>query len=577
MRLKFTFFLSVILLLFASVSRAELIDHRDSRRDYARSIASLQPISDGDSGASSQRRGLSYTLVLFRTGGKIPDFGSLEPDILVAGPHGCFTAAYIDQEKALAAIERLHTIQDVVYAELDGEVYACSGAAAQEEGNAYTFHSSGAGKMGFQEAAVWAQKAGEGSVLVAVIDSGVYPHAFLSSRLRGSGYDYVDNDGDATSDVFGHGTHVAGIIVDCTPDLPVYLRPIRVLNALGKGSTANTASAVFEAAEAGCDVINLSLVANTHSQALEDAILYALGCGTSVVISAGNSGDNTVRYCPVHMEEPGFLVVGACAGSMEAPVQAAYSNYGASVDVFAFGTSIQSCSLSGGYTVQTGTSQAAPHISALCAVIKLLFPSIGCQQIESRVKALSGDGEVNVPNAALLVPKTMGIEAEEIYLPVGTQIKLLQTAFPETAFLNISWSCEDESVALVNSEGILSCVSDGTTVLHGNGSARADVSVLLHVVQETDVFRLPLGIKQLEKEAFSGTDVRIIYLPKEIETIEEGVFDQTNLKTVFYHGHHLIFDNLHEGNNLCFIIRNDRTLYQHLNMLSLQYIINCSE
>lgn len=577
MRLKLMFFLSVILLLFTAVSHAELIDNRDSRRDYARSIASLNPDSGGDPASSTQPRGSAYTLVLFRTREKIPDFGSWDPDILVAGPHHFFTAAYIDREKALAAIDHLHTIPDVIYAELDGEVYACGGTESLKEEPSYTFHSSGAVKMGFQEAAVWAQKAGEGSVTVAVIDSGVYTHPFLSSRLRGSGYDYVDNDGDATSDAYGHGTHVAGIIVDCTPDLPVYLFPIRVLNASGKGSTGNTASAICEAAETGCDVINLSLVSNTHSEALEDAILYALGYGTTIVISAGNNGENTVRYCPVHMEESGFLVVGACTGGMDEPVQASYSNYGSSVDVFAFGTAIQSCSLSGGYTAQTGTSQAAPHISALCAVIKLLFPSIGCQQIESRVKTLSGDGEVNVPNAALLVPETMGLEAEEIFLPVGTQIKLLQTAFPGTSFLNISWSCEDESIASVNSEGILSCLSDGTTVLHGDSSAKADVSALLHVAQETHAFHLPLGVKQLEREAFSGTDARLLYLPKEIETIEEDTFDQTDLRTVFYEGHRLIFDDLYGRNNLCLVIRNDRTLYQHLHMMGMQYIINCSE
>ena len=588
MRLKYAFFFFVLLLFLSGVSYAETIDNSNSRTDYARSVSLLNQQQKNTKSPRSAEKSEQpvYTLVLFRTKKGIPDFDIYEPDILIMGPHGCFTAAYLDQEKAVLAIEHLHTIPEVIYAELDGEVFSCdetennteSTEEAEEENPEYSFHSYGAYEMGFQDAVSWSKKAGEGSVLVAVIDSGVYPHSFVSSRLSQSGFDYVDSDEDSTNDLYGHGTHVAGIIVDCTPDLPVYLRPIRVLNASGKGSTANTTSAIFEAAEAGCDVINMSLVSSTHSEALEDAILYALGCGTTVVISAGNSGDSTVRYCPVHLEEPGFIVVGACAGSMEEPVAAAYSNYGSSVDVFAFGNAIQSCSLSGGYTSQTGTSQAAPHVSALCAIMKMLFPAIGCEQIESRIKVLSGDGEVNVPNAALLVPLTMGIKASEIYLPIGTQINLLQNAIPRTSFISINWSCEDETIASVDDTGILSCISAGTTVLSGNGPAKADIRVILHVIAETSAFKFPSVIKRLEKDAFFGTGAEIIYLPDEIEIIEERVFDQTELKTVFYYGHNNIFDNLQEGGNtICIVIQDDRELIKELNMIGMKYIINISD
>ena len=43
---------------------------------------------------------------------------------------------------------------------------------------------------------------------------------------------YIDEDGNP-EDENGHGTHVAGIIVDCTNDLNVKIMPVRVLDANG--------------------------------------------------------------------------------------------------------------------------------------------------------------------------------------------------------------------------------------------------------------------------------------------------------------------------------------------------------
>ncbi len=565
--------LSLILLLSAAAVLAETEDCSGSRRDYAKALSELNQSS---AVFQTRRRGTEraetvYTLVLFRVRTAAPEWGEHSPEILLAGPHGCFTAAYADQLRAEQAVQYLKTLPDIIYAELDAGVHGC----AAETGQELSFHSHGASKMGFAQAALWAKKAGAGSVLVSVIDSGVYPHPFLSRRLKASGYDYVDGDEDSSSDTYGHGTHVAGIIVDCTPDLPVGIKAIRVLNGSGKGSVSNTTSAIFEAAEAGSGVINLSLVSDTHSEALEDAVLYAVGRGCAVVISAGNHGDLCSRYCPVHLEENGLIVVGACTGTMEEPAQASYSNYGPSLDVYAFGSAIESCSLSGGFTAQTGTSQAAPHISALCAIMKLLFPSLGGSQQEIRIKRLAGDGEVNVPDASLLMPQTLGVNTQHLTLPVGQSLQLLQTAPPVQSGVSMVWSCEDGNVAQVENGHVLHCLAPGETVLRGNGPANADTETVLTVIPAAQALRLPTQLITLEDEALAGTVSPVVVLPAGIRSVSASAMAGSAAQTICYGGHDPAV--LPETSSACWIVRNDRTLWSLLEERQIAYVIDCDE
>ena len=577
---------SVFLLLIPIIAETEVIDNRDSRREYARSVSQLgMPDYSVSSEPRLRKKGQSpITLVLFRSSEGIPEFGEYAPSTLVFGPHGCSTAAYADKEAAMETIEYLRSLPGIIYAELDGEVYANDSVIDSTDGKQeaiglqHSFHSYGASEMGFEQAVTWCKETGMDSLTVAVIDSGVYPHPFLKDRLEISGFDYVDGDEDSTNDIFGHGTHVAGIVVDCTPELPVFICPIRILDSSGKGSIANTTSAIFEAAESGCAVINLSLTAKQHSEALEDAVKFALNHGTSVVIAAGNNGDDSKGYCPVHLEDDGLIVVGSCVGSINAPVRASYSNYGSCVDVFAFGTLIQSCALSEKYMTMTGTSQAAPHVSALCALLRGIFPSITCEEIESRVKTLSGSGSVNIPNVASLVPRTIGVRGEVIYLPVGTQIELLSTALPETSFIDISWRCDDARIATVNESNKLTCLEEGVTILRGEGSTNMRVSVELHVIASDSVCRLPSSLTSIEAEAFAGTAIKAVYLPTNIRNLERSVFAQNDLKTFFYSGSNMLFKDMSDLNsNICIVTDRHKDLWEGFENEGMNYLISCGE
>ncbi len=563
------------MLLCIGASVSETIDYSSSRHDYAQAISELNQKSILMN-QPTQLRGQPkteppYTLVLFRTKTEITDWGDLAPDILVAGPHDCYTAAYRNQEAADQAVAFLLSKPGMIYAEKDAEVYGC----ATEEEDPPTFNSHGAQKMGFAEATSWAKKAGDGSVLIAVIDSGIYPHPFLAGHMSASGYDYVDGDEDATNDTYGHGTHVAGIIIDCINGLPVSVKPIRVLNGQGKGSISNTVSAMMEAAESSADIVNLSLVSGTHSDALEDAVTYVTGQGCAIVASAGNNGDLTSRYCPVHMETSGMIVVGACTGTMDDPGQAGFSNYGPSVDVFAFGSAIKSCSLSGGYTTQTGTSQAAPHVSALCAILKILSPSINGSQMEAWVKYLAGDGEINIPDASLLKPQTLGVNTDHVTLPVGMTIELMHNPPPKQAKVTLTWSSDDPAIATIEDGYILHCMTSGTTILHGNGPAHEVIQAELTVTDENNVIQFPNALRTLEDEALAGIAAKVVTLPEGILTVSPTAMTGSAVETIIYSGDSGTIPFRTEAT--CWVVHNLSVIWKTMEENDIPYILDCTE
>ena len=59
-----------------------------------------------------------------------------------------------------------------------------------------------------------------------------------------------------------------------------------------------------------------------------------------------------------------------------------FSNYGSTIDVAAPGEDVYSAYPGGGYTSLNGTSMAAPHISAVCAMYRLQNSKASIYQVE---------------------------------------------------------------------------------------------------------------------------------------------------------------------------------------------------
>ncbi|MCS1352536.1 S8 family serine peptidase [Mechercharimyces sp. CAU 1602] len=259
------------------------------------------------------------------------------------------------------------------------------------------YRSGQYGPQNMQLPAAWEITRGNSGVIVAVIDSGVEAnHPDLQGQVI-QGYDYIDNDPDA-SDVHGHGTHVAGTVAASTNNRigvagvapNVKIMPVRVLNDEGYGTNEQVANGILYAVNNGADVINMSLGDPEPSQLIEDAVNYAWSKGVVIVASAGNKSTNKPNY-------PGTYDRSIAVAALDENDRIAnFSNYGDWVDVAAPGVDILSTTIGGGYGEKSGTSMAAPHVAGVAA----LLASQGMSHTEIRA-ALESTAD-HIPNTGNL-------------------------------------------------------------------------------------------------------------------------------------------------------------------------------
>jgi subtilisin family serine protease len=242
---------------------------------------------------------------------------------------------------------------------------------------------------------------------VAIVDSGVQAdHPDLAGRV-GAGRDFVD--GDATpQDGDGHGTHVLGIVGAATGNgigvssvAPLAaLMPVRVLGDDGSGTTANVARGIDYAREHGADVINLSLGADvpllgSSGGRFDAAVRRALAAGIVVVAAAGNSG---LPVCEQPAASDGLLCVGAVDRRRQRSFFSSFGRglglvapggSGASVTGPEVGEDVLSTYRGSRYVELAGTSQAAPHVSGVAAL--LVARGVRGQAAASRILSTATD------------------------------------------------------------------------------------------------------------------------------------------------------------------------------------------
>lgn len=559
-----------------------LIDCSGNPARYRKAVAELNLSASARNGQmrGSQSPEFPLVLVLAKLSSGTIDQNSFSqdvtPEIIIQGPGGRYTCGFLSEEIAEQAVSELYAQENIVYAELDTEITACEEpeASGNSEEDPISFHSHGAAKMGFSPFLTWAGHCRLSSVNVAVIDSGLAAHPFLSGRVSGYGFDYVDVDDDPTNDLSGHGTHVAGIIVDCTRNLPVTLYPIRILDAYGNGKISNLINAIQEARESGVRLINLSLVSGTESEALHDEIQTAVRSGICVVVAAGNQGNDVSAYCPAHISDSGVIVVGNAAGSASAWGRASGSNYGSAVDVYAFGTGISSCSSDGGYAERSGTSSAAPHVTGACAGILAIHPGLSPQALESKIRTAAPTGLLNLVN---ITPIHMGCSLRQIMLDTDNVLPLPLIAAPLSCREEITWTSSDEELMHVNETGLLYPVHPGTAELVGSCPGLPEMRVQVTVIENTGgIIALP-PVRTIQEEAFRGDlSVRKINLSGQTETIGENAFaDCDSLQTVrIGSGCPVIAENAFDGDDFAVLLVSRLSpLAESLPASAWQYII----
>jgi subtilisin family serine protease len=209
-------------------------------------------------------------------------------------------------------------------------------------------------------------------VVVAVVDSGVdASHPLLAAHLL-PGVNL--HDGGTSDDTSGHGSHVAGIVVQDDPAAQIL--PLKITDG-GTLDLPAAARAIRYAADHGAKVINLSWVYMGQEPEVHDAIVYAGLRGALVVTAAGNWSWNLDISGGTWPADESTLsnvvtVAATCDGSTLAP----FSNYGFNVvNVAALGCDISSAWLDGSLHLLSGTSMAAPRVAAAAAALFAKDPS----------------------------------------------------------------------------------------------------------------------------------------------------------------------------------------------------------
>lgn len=226
-------------------------------------------------------------------------------------------------------------------------------------------------------------------IIVGVLDSGVdYNHELFEGRIDDTSFNMsASGEENNCMDDNGHGTAVAGIIAQTTPD-NVKIRPYKVIDEEGYVTLSEFTAAmeVILASNDLPDIMNISLGGYLFEKnmSLETELVSRLvDKGVTVCVASGN--DNLpVEYCtPADCE--GAITVGAYDYTNHI---CSFSNYGKEVDVAAPGYNVYSIDLWSGlyYADYCGTSFACPITSAACAYILMQNPKLSPDEVQEQIK-----------------------------------------------------------------------------------------------------------------------------------------------------------------------------------------------
>ncbi|NRF23858.1 S8 family serine peptidase [Vibrio coralliilyticus] len=226
------------------------------------------------------------------------------------------------------------------------------------------------------------QYTGKG-VSIYIVDSGIdLSHSDFGGRAV-SGWDFVDNDGDA-SDCSGHGTHVAGTAAGnrfgIAPEADIY--SVRVLDCESDGDGEKILNAfnwIIDHAKQQNKpaVINYSISRGSRWEAMDTAVDEIVQVhNISFVHSAGNRNKDACIKSP-HSDYS--VTVGA---STNDDYRKDDSSWGNCVSLFAPGFEITSAANGGGAEVRGGTSMATPHVTGHIARLLQMYPQATTEEIK---------------------------------------------------------------------------------------------------------------------------------------------------------------------------------------------------
>ncbi|MDD5700924.1 MAG: S8 family serine peptidase [Dehalococcoidales bacterium] len=250
----------------------------------------------------------------------------------------------------------------------------------------------------------WEVSTGNSEIRIAILDTGIdKDHEDLAAKIV-SAQNFTDSR--TVDDLYGHGTHVAGIAAAVANNgtgvaglaCDSSLMNMKVLGDNGEGYNSWIIGGIIHAADNGARVINLSLGNDSPSALFEDAVNYAWSKGAVVVAAAGNKSNSSPFY-PAY-----YSNCIAVAATDQYDIRAHFSTYGNWVDLAAPGAHIYStlpnheCVVSSdmNYGYLSGSSMAAPLVAGLAALVWDSSYGVSNASVRSRIEAsadpVSGTG-----------------------------------------------------------------------------------------------------------------------------------------------------------------------------------------
>lgn len=226
-------------------------------------------------------------------------------------------------------------------------------------------------------------------VHVYVIDSGVRTtHTDFGGRATLDANFVGDGRSDDCNSI-GHGTHVSGTVGGATFGVArnTRIHGVRVFPCAGGTPTATVIAAVnwVNANAQRPAVVNMSL-GGPASTAMDDAVNAAINNGITVVVAAGNEGQNACNVSPARVPRA-ITVANSTINDARYSGADVPSNFGACVDLFAPGTDIISAINTNdtGTRSLRGTSMASPHVAGVAALYLTRHSTASPQQVRDAI------------------------------------------------------------------------------------------------------------------------------------------------------------------------------------------------
>jgi thermitase len=284
-----------------------------------------------------------------------------------------------------------------------------------------------------------------GGVTIAILDSGVDgSHADLAAQMV-PGYNFFDNNTN-TSDVFGHGTAVAGVAAAASNNGTgvsgvagqAKIMPIRVSDTAGSGYVSMIVQGITYAADHGARIANASFVGIAGMSSVQSAAQYMKNKGGLVFVSAGNNGvDENVA--------PTTTLIPVSATD-EADNRTSWSSYGSFVALSAPGIT-WTTSRGGNYDQWMGTSFSSPLSAGVAALMMSAKPSLDGAQVEKLMYSTAVD--LGAPGRDIYFGYGRVDAGAAVKAAAGTVIAV-DTQAPSVSLSNLSASSTVSGVVPIN-------------------------------------------------------------------------------------------------------------------------------